>query len=222
MKRRQAGFTLTELLVVVSIIGVLATLAIVYMRPHVRTIDIATRFGDLVREASRRAVALGPVRADVALARGSRARTEVTAAEVACTRPAGITELCVQFTGWRVQEAALPAATWTMLPLETFVVDPKVRSISWVDGVMDAATAGVIGAPGVPTAADVPNSWVPWVPTGGPPAEAPAPLRCFPNGTCTARTLFFQSAVRVPNREEFARVSVMPLGGAITTRADWN
>lgn len=220
MRRRQAGFTLTELLVVVSIIGVLATLAIVYMRPHVRTIDMATRFGDLIREASRRAVALGPVRADVALARGNRARTEITvdaiaAGTVGCIRPVGVTEDCSRFTAWRIQEA-VGSATWTSIAIDSFIVDPKVRAISWAYGAKDAAQAGATGASGVPRA------FAGWD-TNTPDTDYPTgPLRCFPNGTCTSRTLFFQSGVSVPDRELRARVVVMPLGGAITTRTDWN
>src|SRR5256885_18760 len=109
VNRREAGFTLTEMMIVVSIIGVLVTMAIVYMRGHVRPIDVANRIGDLAREASRRAVALGPVRANVAVVFG-RSRTKITAA---ATTNAGVHT--VTFTLWRLQEDPNPtvaAGTW--------------------------------------------------------------------------------------------------------------
>ena len=66
-------------MIVVTIIGVLVTLAIVYMRPRVRPLDVANRIGDMVHEAGRRAVALGPLPPAVVQALGSRARTQITA-----------------------------------------------------------------------------------------------------------------------------------------------
>lgn len=189
MKRRQAGFTLTELMVVVSIVGVLVTMAVVYMRPRVRAIDVATRFGDLVHEASRRAVALGPVRADVATALGSKARTQILAA---------VSGTVVTFTLYRLEEGGPGVGTW--MPIESFAVDPNVLAVQWAPGVGDQTMAGLSTT---------------WAPPG-------FAAQCRPDGTCDPRTLFFQSAIAGPTHEQFAKVSIMPLGGAITTRTDWN
>jgi hypothetical protein len=54
--------------------------------------------------------------------------------------------------------------------------------------------------------------------------------QCFPDGTCDPRTLFFErqdpatglTIVTGPSYELQAKLSIMPLGGAITTRTDWN
>ena len=210
MKRRQAGFTLTEMMVVVAIVGVLITMAIVYMRGHVRPIDVATRVGDLVREASRRAVALGPVRADVALALGTKARTQITAVAATNGTPP-ITN--VIFTMWRLQEDPVAAAgNW--IAVEQYRTDVNVDVESWARGVVDHTGA-------------INTTWGDWA-SGGP----PPPLQCRPDGRCDPVTVFFQAALPGPSCdptapapqplfEQCAKLSVMPLGGAITTRTDW-
>ena len=196
MRRRQGGFTLTELMVVVSIIGVLVTMAIVYMRPRVRPIDVATRVGDLVREGSRRAVALGPVRADVVVALGSKARTQVLAVASGSV---------VTFTLYRLQEATLPTANGTWMPIESYAVDPNVLAVKWAPFAGDRTMAGQL------------STWNTFV------------VQCKADGICDSVTVFFQAAIAGPDcntvttpvYEQCGKVSVMPLGGAITTRPDW-
>jgi prepilin-type N-terminal cleavage/methylation domain-containing protein len=188
-RRSQAGFTLTELMVVVTIISVLVTMAIVYMRPRVRPVDVANRVGDLVREGGRRAVALGPVRANVAAALGSKARTRITAALSAGK---------LTFTLWRLQEDSPDTATTAQWkPLESYEVDPKVLPDSFRKQVGDHST-GLI------------TDWTQFT------------AECKPEGTCDARTVFFQAAIAGPPAEQYASLSILPLGGAIATRTDWN
>lgn len=200
MKRRQAGFTLTELMVVVAIIGVLVTMAIVYMRPRVRPIDVATRLGDLVREASRRAVALGPVRPKVAVALKSRARTRIIATQ---------SETRVTFTLERLQEVEAKdsdEASWYFI--EDYTTDKNVLAVQYAPGV---------GAAGMPATS---TDWSKFT------------AQCRPDGICDAYTVFFQSAISGPDctpspsapapYEQCAKISIMPLGGAITTHPDWN
>ena len=79
-RRGEAGFTLTELMVVVVIVGVIASVAIVRLRPKASVRDVAQRMSDLLRKASRHAVAGGAIRSNVSTATGvtARARTRMT------------------------------------------------------------------------------------------------------------------------------------------------
>jgi prepilin-type N-terminal cleavage/methylation domain-containing protein len=185
MKR---GFTLVEMMVVLAIISIMCALAYFYLRADPLPIDMATRVGDLARESSRRAIALGPVRPDVALALGSKARTRIRA--FGAPQPTFVLE--------RFQEDALPAATGTWIEVQRFTIDDHVIGESWAVGVGSHATLPLN------------VNWAAFV------------VQCYPNGTCDPRSLFFQMVRPGTPDETFARVSIMPIGGAILLREDWN
>lgn len=187
--RASRGFTLTELMMVVAIVGVLVALAGFSMRPRLEPIDVANRVGDLVREANRRAVALGPVRAQVALNIGTKARTRVRGL-TSGPQPTFVLE--------RLQEDAAQADTAVWIPVVQYTVSRHAIGESWGAGV---------GAHAILTRS---ADWTAF--------EA----RCYPDGTCEPRTLFFEAAEPGAPSERYARMSIMPLGGAIMTRQDWN
>ncbi len=186
--RAERGLTLVELMVVVAIVGVLVAMANVYMKPSIQAIDVANRVGDLVREANRRAVALGPVRAGVAVAVGTKARTRIRGIS-AGPQPTLLLE--------RLQEDPVQdTAVW--VAVVQYTVSRDVAGNSWATGVgAHAALARV-------------TDW-----TG-------FEVRCYPDGTCDPHTLFFEAANPGAESERYARMSIMPIGGAIMTRRDWN
>ena len=187
-RNRQRGFTMIEVMVVLAVVAILATMAVSYMKPKVKAIDTANRVGDLIREGSRRAVALGPVRANVALALGSKARTKIIASGT--TQPT--------FTLQRLQEdtpASATTATW--VDVQSYTVDADVIGDSY--------------GPGTGSYASLTRSST-W---------SAFSSKCYPDGTCEAVTLFFKATTEATSEEMYARLSLMPLGGAIMTRKDW-
>lgn len=73
----EGGFTLSELMAVVAIVGILSTGAMVTLRRTEDPGHAAIRLANSLRQCQRLAVARGPVRSDVALALGDSARARL-------------------------------------------------------------------------------------------------------------------------------------------------
>ena len=107
--RAQRGLTLIELMVVVVIVGVLMVVAVLALRSNPNVDDVTRRIAAMLREASRKAVAGGTVRADVITATGESDRSRLL---IVTDTTTGLQAVTVE----RLQEDTLPGtASWVVL-----------------------------------------------------------------------------------------------------------
>ena len=116
----QGGFTLTELMVTVAIIGILTTGAVVSMRRPEDPGPGAIRVANALRQCQRLAVARGPVRADVALALGTTARARLVVRPV---DGSSAQEVAVEL----LQEEDAPSTGASWAPASRFGFSGKIR-----------------------------------------------------------------------------------------------
>ena len=96
------------------------------------------------------------------------------------------------------EDTGSPTAVWEVV--QTYQVPSKVFGDSFAYAVGDHATL----------TAQLQNNW------------GNFEMSCYPDGTCTPATLFFQSTTGNANSLDFqARVSILPLGTATLIRKYW-
>jgi prepilin-type N-terminal cleavage/methylation domain-containing protein len=157
---RERGFTLTELLITVMIVGVLATLAVAVVRMSPEPVDAASQVSSKLAETSRKAITYGAVRGDVAAALGSRSRTRAVFMASASGITVGID---------RLEEDAFPAASARWIPISTTTLHRDVT------------------LSGFRPAAQLTNGTTPAVAIG---TTGRFEVTCRPDGTCDGITIY--------------------------------
>jgi prepilin-type N-terminal cleavage/methylation domain-containing protein len=185
--RGQKGFSLVELLVVVCIIGLLATGAVVTMTTDPEVEDECAKIAALVNEAARQAISGGSVRPELSQVSGIRERGQLRILNDAVAGPSFLVERLREPTGIETE------LVW--VERKRVHLGKAVNVVGWRDSAaLDPGSTPLFLGP-----------------TFSPPFDVPT--KCQPDGTCTAMTLYLQDAKR-PERK--ARVVVLPLNGMMT------
>lgn len=162
--RRSRGFTLTELMITLAIVGVLSFVAMTLLRSNPQPADIASQVSNKLAETSRKAVAGGGVRSEVVTALGSRARTRA----VFTPTSAGL-----NITIDRLEEDPPPATSANWIELSSTTLHPSVRLAGY--------TASAILTSGGTPAVTVANG-------------TSFEMTCNPDGTCSGITIYLDAA----------------------------
>jgi prepilin-type N-terminal cleavage/methylation domain-containing protein len=190
--KKHRGFTLVEVMVVVAIISILIAAVAVSVNPTSTPRDVSQRVADLVREASREAVAYGTVRPNVAAANAGlgKGRACVTGA----VNASGQTVFSLNL----LQEAATTTLTTYQWTAEaSYTVPPTIQSYAYATSVGTYASVTPL------------TTW------------ASFNLCCYADGTCDPYSLFFQNTRAKGGVNYQARVSVLPLGAQPIMRSDF-
>ena len=192
MKRRNAGFTLVEMMVVVVIISILVGLVLVMVDPTPTPRDVSQRVADLVRETNREAIQYGQIRTNVVAANGL---TKARACIVGSTNAAGQT---VFTTNLLVEATPVTSTSYAWVPEQSYTVPRTVSSYAFATSVGNLA--GVTAQ----------TTWTSFK------------LCCYPDGTCDPYSVFFQNTRGGQGGLNYqARVSLLPLGAMPVIRTDF-
>ena len=191
-RRPPRGFTLTELLIVVAIIGVLVTLGVALLNPNPRPMDAASQVSAKLAETSRRATSGGSVRGNVAANLGSTARTRAR-----FTIGTGASADLVRMSVQRLEEDPAPAATASWVETSAITLHKSIRLAGYT------ASADLNGGATAPAVALGPGDSL--------------EVRCHPGGTCDGITIYLTDA----RARRKARIVVLPLGGTPMTFERW-